>query len=67
MKTIRETIEWRVIAFAITLVITYFWTGKLMEATGLAILLNASKTVAYYLYLKYKKGHIGELLRKLKQ
>ena len=65
MNTVKETLEWRVIAFIITLVITYLWTGKLIEATGLAILLNVAKTVAYYLWRKYKKGHAKLLLRKL--
>lgn len=63
MNTVKETIEWRVIAFAITLLITYLWTGKLLEATGLTIALNATKTVAYYLWRKYKKGHIKSLFR----
>ena len=55
--TVRETIEWRALAFVITLLVTYLWTGKLLEATGLTIVLNTTKTVAYYLYLKFKKGH----------
>jgi uncharacterized membrane protein len=66
MNTVKETIEWRVIAFVITFIITYIWTGKLLEASGLAIALNVSKTVAFYLWRKYKKGHIGKLTRRLK-
>ena len=58
METIKETIQWRVIAFILTFLITFLWTGKLLEATGLAILLNVVKTVAFYLWLKVKKGHI---------
>ncbi len=65
MNTVKETLEWRLIAFTITLAITFFWTGKLLEATGLAILLNVSKTLAYYLWRKYKKGHIKLIIRKL--
>lgn len=58
MSTIRETIEWRIIAVTITFIITFIWTGKILEAGGLTIVLNAVKTVVYYLYLKVKKGHI---------
>jgi uncharacterized membrane protein len=65
MRTIRETIEWRAIAFAITFFITYLWTGKLLEASGLTIALNLSKTVAFYIWSKYRKGHIKELAGKL--
>jgi uncharacterized membrane protein len=65
MNTVKETIEWRLIAFAITFIITYLWTGKLLEASGLAIALNLSKTVAFYLWRKFKKGHVRKLWRKI--
>ena len=65
MKTVRETIEWRIIAFAITFIITYLWTGKILEAGGLTIALNVSKTVAFYIWSKFKKGHIKELAGRL--
>lgn len=66
METVKETIEWRLIAVIITFLITYLWTGKVLEATGLTIALNAVKTLAFYLYRKIKKGHLREHFRRLK-
>ena len=66
MNIIRETIEWRIIAFAITFIITYLWTGKLLEASGLTIALNVTKTVAFYLWRKLRQGHTKELSKKTK-
>ena len=60
MQTIKETIEWRLIAIVITFTITYLWTGKLIEATGLTIALNLTKTLAYYIWRKVKLGHINK-------
>jgi len=31
-EAIRETIEWRSLAIVLTFLITYLWTGKLLEA-----------------------------------
>jgi uncharacterized membrane protein len=66
METIKETIEWRLIAVFITFLITYLWTGKLIEATGLTLALNLTKTLAFYLWRKIKKGHLRGYFNKLK-
>ena len=65
MKTVKETIEWRLIAVVLTFTITYLWTGKLLEATGLTLILNLTKTIAYYLWRKYKLGHHKVLIKKI--
>jgi uncharacterized membrane protein len=57
MQTVKETIEWRIIAIFITFIITYLWTGKVIEATGLTIALNLTKTICFYLWRKIKQGH----------
>lgn len=54
MSNLRATFEWRVIATLLTFLITYIWTGKFLEATGLTIALNLSKTIAFYFWNKYR-------------
>jgi uncharacterized membrane protein len=66
MQTIKETIEWRLIAIAITFVITYLWIGKLIEATGLTIALNLAKTIIYYIWRKIKLGHMNSTINLIK-
>lgn len=60
---IKETIEWRLIALVITFIITYTWTGKIIEASGLTISLNLAKTLAFYMWRKFKQGPIKPFSR----
>jgi len=55
MKILRETIEWRLIATSIAFLVTYFWTGEVIKATSLTIVLAISKTAGYYTWRKLKK------------
>ena len=50
----KNTIQWRFIAVALTFLITYLWTGKIMTSLGLGITLNVVKTVAFYFWLKWR-------------
>ena len=59
MQTAKETIEWRIIAIIITFIITYAWTGKLIEAASLTIVLNLTKSLVYYFWRKIKLGDIN--------
>jgi uncharacterized membrane protein len=49
-RTILKTITWRVIAFLISFIIVYIWTGRVIESVELAIILNIIKMLAYYIH-----------------
>ena len=55
MRLFYETIEWRLIAIVITFVITYIWTGKILESTAFALILQGIKAIVFYFWLKYRE------------
>ncbi|MDX1607673.1 MAG: sulfate adenylyltransferase [Candidatus Spechtbacterales bacterium] len=53
MKLFAETIQWRIIAILLTLGVTYFWTGSVVEATGFTAVLELVKMTSYYLWRRF--------------
>lgn len=53
-KYLRYTLEWRFIATGIDFAVIYLWTGRVKEATGLAITLVALKSLFFFFWRKYR-------------
>lgn len=54
-KFLRYTLEWRVIATFTDFTVIYLWTGKIKEATGLAITLVILKSTLFYFWRRYRQ------------
>ena len=54
-KYLRYTLEWRVIATATDFTVIYLVTGKLKEATSLAIILVVLKSTFFYFWRRYRQ------------
>jgi len=54
-KFLRYTLEWRVIATGADFAIIYLWTGKIREATGMAIVLVVIKSTLFYFWRKRRQ------------
>lgn len=52
MRALLKTITFRVIALAITFIISYLVTGHIGFSIKLTILLNLSKSIAYFIHEK---------------
>ena len=47
-RSLAKTVSWRVIATAMTFVVSYFWLQDVASSLALAIVANLLKTLAYY-------------------
>ena len=54
-KFLRYTLEWRVIATITDFTIIYLWTGKIREATGVAIILVIIKSTLFYFWRRHRQ------------
>jgi uncharacterized membrane protein len=45
-----KVISWRVISVSITMLVMWFFTGNIKEATGLTLFLHALLTIANYIF-----------------
>ena len=45
-----KVISWRVISVSITMLVMWFFTGNIKEATGLTLFLHTLLTIANYLF-----------------
>ena len=49
-RSLVKTISWRIIATAVTLVVSYMWLGEWGSSIALALTANGLKAVLYYLH-----------------
>ncbi len=49
-RSLVKTISWRIIATAVTLVVSYIWLGEWTSAVALAITANGIKALLYYVH-----------------
>ncbi len=49
-RSIAKSITWRIIAVAVTMLISYIWLGDWGSSIALALVANAIKAVLYYLH-----------------
>ena len=47
-RSLTKTISWRIIATAITILVSFIWLGEWASAVALAITANAIKGLLYY-------------------
>lgn len=68
--TLFKTVSWRIIAILINLIVSYTFTGKLIEASSISIFQMIASTAAFYMYEKiwlkisWEKGPNGFESRK---
>lgn len=49
-RSIAKSVTWRVIAVAVTMLISYIWLGDWGSSIALSLIANAIKAVLYYLH-----------------
>ena len=54
-KIVRETIEWRILATIIDIIVIYFSTGNFWKSTALGIALMIIKTIIYFIWKYLRK------------
>ena len=52
-RSLIKTISWRIIATAVTMIVSFIWLGEWGKAVTLALTANAIKMVFYYAHERF--------------